>query len=61
MFTIKRIFLTSFSGNRHDVGIMYKNGLSIHKNGFAMTFGNVSFIPEILGLFVLFAITASIV
>ena len=48
------ILFTSFSRNIHTVHIMYKEGISMHKNGFAMAFTNLSFILRAFRLFVLF-------
>ena len=56
-----RILLTSFSGDIHTVSVMYKDQLSIHKNRFIITFVKLSFVPEALRLFVLFAMTLAIV
>ena len=62
MFTTKSGFLsTSFSGNIHIVGIMYKERLSIHKNRFHMIFAILSFVPEVLRMFVPFVRTTVIV
>ena len=40
---------------------MYQEGLSIHRNGFAMTFAILNFVPKVPGLFNLFVRTTSIV
>ena len=61
-FTTKNCILsTSFSGIIHTVGIMCKKQLSIHRNGLAMTFVILSFLPEVLRPFVLFLTTTAIV
>ena len=55
------ILFTSSSGNIHIVGMMYKEGLSLYKNGFAMTFVILICIHEVLGLFILSVRTTAIV
>ena len=55
------ILFTSFSGDTHTVGIMYKEGLSIHRNEFAMPFAMLSFVPQVCGLFALFVTPSTIV
>ena len=34
------------------MGTMYEEGLSLHKNGFTITFVNLSFVSVLLSLFV---------
>ena len=47
-----------FSDNIQTMGIMYEVGLSVHKNGFMITFANLSFVLVVV---VLFALTTAIV
>ena len=55
------ILSTSCCGNIHTVGILYKEGLSIQRNGFAMAFPMLYFVLRVLGPFVFFVRTIAFV
>ena len=54
-----RTSLTTYFANIHIVGIIYNEGLSIHKTRLVMVM--LSSVPEVLGLFTLLVTTAAIV